>query len=106
MEILFSKRSFLYFQVALADIRDNLSLEIKWKREWFTLHEKKGFWKKSTSQRLFLNEIAKKYQIVNPEEWGKINNKEFIDCGGSSLLATFGSVRKVLQHAYPGIAKY
>lgn len=46
------------------------SLEIKWNPEWFS--RTPGHYWKSEKLRNFFDEVAKKYGIKNPSEWGSI----------------------------------
>lgn len=67
------------------------------------IHKPLGFWAKLENQRQFLNELAGKFQIKNPNEWGRITKYEFTSQGGSSLLNHYdNSIIKTLKHVYPG----
>lgn len=61
-------------------------------------------WKNKNTQRAFLEQLAIKLDIVQPQTWGKVTLKTVIENGGNSLLKQHkSSLKRALKHAYPGI---
>lgn len=61
-----------------------------------------------TEQRQFsfMEKLAKKYEIKNPTDWGKLTWKTIVSNGGSSLVKMHGGLFKVLKSIYPGITLF
>lgn len=64
-----------------------------------------GFWLKQHNQRIVLDEIAKKLNIISSKDWGKITIKDVLKHkGGSTLLKMHKfSLLRALKYAYDGI---
>lgn len=90
MEVRFATLFVLYFQVEVSQ-KSFISTEIDWKDEWFAMHPRE-FWKSSTeSHRKYLLSFAKKYNIVQPSDWGNIRTRHIIQEKGSGLLKEYGN---------------
>lgn len=64
----------------------------------------RGFWLQKSNQKKFFESFAKKHNIQNPEDWGKINTRQFLGEGGAFITHYFsGSLYKSLQSVFPGI---
>lgn len=62
-----------------------------------------GFWNSVENQRLFLENLQKKFGIKDPQDWGKIVIEDFRKSGGDRLLANYGySIYSVLKSVYEG----
>lgn len=77
-----------------------------WQDTWFSnvaLH-KPGYWKQKDNQRVCLDAIAKKFNVVENKDWGKITNVDVINNGGSNVLKQYGgSLFRALQSIFSGI---
>src|SRR5689334_2301935 len=79
--------------------------EISWKSEWF-IHAQKfemGFWKRKENQKYFLEELASKLGVKEPQDWGKVTTQKIIENNGSSLLHIHKSLRRALEENFPGL---
>lgn len=64
----------------------------------------KGHWESLENQREFFSEVATKFGIKNPEDWGKVTYKQIMKLGGSSLLNQYSSsLLTALKTVYPGL---
>lgn len=72
--------------------------EIQWKRKWF--NQEKLTWSVE-KQKEFLDEIAKKFGVNKPSDWGRVLNRDIQLHGGYSILQNYGSIRKALLHLFP-----
>lgn len=94
-----------------------MSTEIDWKDEWFATNPR-DFWKSSTeSHRKFLLNFAKKYNIVHPQDWGRIRTRHIGQEKGSGLLKEYSnnfiltnfptskgySLQEALKRCFPGL---
>lgn len=62
-----------------------------------------GFWNNKVNQRSFLENIAKRFDIKKPSDWGQITYNDVKNNGGSSILLKNGhSVFKALHFSFPG----
>jgi hypothetical protein len=62
----------------------------------------KGCWNDPVLQKQVTEEVAKKLNISNLEDWYTVTNKMFNDAGGQRLLTHFRkSLSKLLQAVYP-----
>lgn len=51
----------------------------------------------------FLQELASKFKILKPSDWGKITNQEICSAGGKSLLRNYNnSLFSCLQSTFKG----
>lgn len=75
-----------------------------WKEEWFSNANKfpSGYWSKKENQREFLNNLAKKLDVLNPSDWKKVSRKEVIENDGGTLLFHYGTLRNALVAAFSG----
>ncbi len=61
-----------------------------------------GYWNDVANQRAFMNDLAKKLNITNKEEWYKVSEKFIRDHDGYGLLQKYGSSpSKLLAAVYP-----
>lgn len=76
--------------------------EHNWKEEKLD-NKRKGYWKSKENQIEFLNNIAIKYNITTPQDWGKITTQDIIDNGGKNLLSQYQySLFRTLEALFPG----
>lgn len=71
-----------------------------WESVW--TKKQRGYWSNKENQLLFLNEIARKFNIVKPHEWGSISSEYLIENGGASLVKKYGSLIGLLKAVYEG----
>lgn len=85
-------------------IDQNLMKETQWKLEWFTnLKRPSGFWLDKRNQRIFFDELAKKFEITHPSQWSKISPSQIEEEGGSGILSYHRrSVFRTLKSIYSG----
>lgn len=61
------------------------------------------FWKLMDNRRNITDEIAKKLNIRDPRDWGRITRLQIHELGGGSLLTQYdGSPFKLLASVYKG----
>lgn len=78
-------------------------IDIKWKQEWFT-RRPRGQLKNKRIQRQIFDEIAKKYNIRNPQDWGLHSSSLRTEVSVNSISNHYSfSLRKALATIYPGI---
>ncbi len=54
------------------------------------------------NQRIFMDNLAKRLNIKDPQEWYTVTHKMFWKYGGGGLIKKYNSSpRKVLQNLYP-----
>lgn len=58
--------------------------EIEWKKEWFPSPPKYSptHWESKDNQRIFLDEIAAEYSIVDPKDWKRASSTLIKKHGG------------------------
>lgn len=77
-------------------------VEVEWKLQWFSKAPRK-YWQDEINQRKVFEEIGKKFNILNPKDWSKLNSKTISDNGGGIILGMYGgSLYKALQTSFPG----
>lgn len=82
-----------------------LFLDIIWNKEWFSNIPKfpKFYWKSKENQKKLLDGIARKLNITNPKDWGKVQTLDVQLLGGTSLLNRYNnSLFACLQSVYSG----
>lgn len=79
------------------------ALEIEWKKEWFS-KVPNSYWKSMENRKMLMDQIAKKLNIKNPSDWGKVTQNCIYELGGCSLLTRYynGSLFACLQSIYQG----
>lgn len=50
----------------------------------------KNHWLELQNQKVFLDGIAKKYDLKTPSDWGKVSWKQVNEVGGAGLLSRYG----------------
>ncbi len=61
-----------------------------------------GYWDNITNQRLFMDDLTKKLNISNMEDWYMINKKTLQHHGADHILEKYeGSRNKLLKSVYP-----
>ncbi len=66
------------------------------------LADKSGKWESITNQRAFMDDLAKKLNITNIEEWYNITGKIMRQYGGFELLRMYNnSTKTLLSSVYP-----
>ena len=61
--------------------KNKLNLQIKQKPA--------GYWKEFENVQNFLTEFKEKYNLISPDDWNLIKQKQFIDSGGVGLLKQY-----------------
>lgn len=80
-----------------------LNSDIPWEDKYVL--KKVGYWDVKENQRNFMENLAKKFQIIQPQEWNKLTIKKVIEHGGCSLLKRYGlSLYRALQGIYPEVS--
>lgn len=49
-------------------------------------HVGKGFWSKKKNQRSFMQYLASKFNIIQPQDWAIIKKEDIIQKGGGTML--------------------
>lgn len=63
----------------------------------------RGFWKNIENRKSVLNQLALRFNIKEPHEWGVITVKKLKEQGAGSALKIFNfSMEKLLKETYPG----
>lgn len=63
-----------------------------------------GYWNSKENQRLFLETVAKKFNIHSPLEWSKVRVHQIYALGGTSLLCKHnGNLLSALKYSFPGL---
>ncbi len=70
----------------------------KWNEEAFIASG--GNWDSFSSKRNFMNSVAKKLNITDPESWYKLKTKNLKDQGGSTLLHKY-TMSELFSTVYP-----
>lgn len=79
-------------------------LEKEWSSSWFEKTKNpSGYWTSESNQIEFLHQLAKKYRVKNPSDWGNITTFKVIKEGGKSIISMYGSLRKALKSLFPSI---
>ncbi len=60
-----------------------------------------GYWNVIDNQRAFLDDIAKKLNITQHEDWYRISRRVLQQHGGASLLSKYKNVHRLLCIVYP-----
>jgi hypothetical protein len=60
-------------------------------------HLPSGYWKDTTNQRSFLDQLASKLNITKQDDWYKVSVKKVVENGGQSVLQKYGSLRNGTQ---------
>ena len=60
--------------------------EVEWKQEWLSQKKPRRYWKNTENQRTFMEEFAKKHQINQPSDWGRVSHRVLRNEGGRGLL--------------------
>ena len=61
----------------------------------------RGYWTDDKNIKDFVSIVAKKYKVSKMEDWYRISDVQFRDCGGSGLLRKYGSKQAILQLVFP-----
>ncbi len=70
------------------------------------LAQTRGHWDSASNQRSFLDELAKKLNILDQAGWYNVSRGIISDHGGAGLITKYGgSVKKLLMHVYPEYPK-
>eukprot|EP00011_Vannellida_sp_DIVA3-517-6-12_P004582 CAMPEP_0114616892 /NCGR_PEP_ID=MMETSP0168-20121206/6919_1 /TAXON_ID=95228 ORGANISM="Vannella sp., Strain DIVA3 517/6/12" /NCGR_SAMPLE_ID=MMETSP0168 /ASSEMBLY_ACC=CAM_ASM_000044 /LENGTH=845 /DNA_ID=CAMNT_0001828017 /DNA_START=15 /DNA_END=2549 /DNA_ORIENTATION=- len=63
----------------------------------------RGYWDKAENRRAFMDEVARAYNIVTPQDWKQITAKHVSEMGGATLLQlNGGSLLRTLRDVYAG----
>lgn len=87
----------------------NLFQDIEWKKEWFSNISPfpNRYWQSLDNRKKFLEEFATKFNIKNPQDWGRITTSQVCEAGGVSLLSMYhGSLFTCLQSVYKGTGNF
>lgn len=60
-----------------------------------------GYWKERANCRRFFEDMARRYGVLDADDWERITTVDVIREGGTSLLTKHGSVFGALRHAFP-----
>lgn len=65
---------------------------------------RKSHFENMENQKEFMDEVAKKLNIKNPSDWGKIRTQQIFNLGGQYLIIHYygGSVYRCLKSVYKG----
>lgn len=74
-----------------------------WKTEWFS-KVPNSHWKLISNQKKFMDQLAIKFNIQEPKDWGKITAQQLHENGATSILNNYysGSLFGCLQTVYKG----
>lgn len=95
----FTNVCLLYFMLYTQDI--------DWKREWFSNIPlfPYPYWESSANRKLFLEKVARNFDVKEPRDWGRVTIQNIHELGGTSLLSYYnGSLFSCLQVIYQGFA--
>eukprot|EP01114_Cavostelium_apophysatum_P018560 TRINITY_DN5768_c0_g1_i1.p1 TRINITY_DN5768_c0_g1~~TRINITY_DN5768_c0_g1_i1.p1 ORF type:complete len:326 (+),score=71.27 TRINITY_DN5768_c0_g1_i1:53-1030(+) len=74
--------------------------EYEWKPHKFSTVPR-GYWNSLHHQRLQMDEIAKKLQVKEWEDWYSVHSDDIALHGGGGLLDIYRSVLRLLENVYP-----
>ncbi len=89
------------------EIVSNNSCRVPWDMEKFRKCSrlvKQGHWSDRSNQRKFMDDLAKRLRITDPDGWYSVSYDTVCKHGGSGILSYSygGSVYKLLKAVYPG----
>lgn len=61
----------------------------------------RGHWIVQENYLTFMEQLAKRFNIKKPSDWGTLSRRKLIQNGASSLLEKGSSLLNVLQRLYP-----
>lgn len=77
--------------------------EIPWNADWWKV-KPQDYWSSSQNQKRFLDDVARKFDVKSPRDWGKVTREDIVKEGGLSLLGKYNSLLGILRHHFPGIS--
>lgn len=91
-----------YFGGSVSKALMHLYPEYDWKI-WKFNSVPNGFWQNVKNQRLFFEDLAKKFNIKTHQDWLQVRHADIVDHGGRGLMKLFDeSPLRALASAYPG----
>lgn len=75
--------------------------EFQWEEYWE--RRPKGYWLQMNNQKKWLDDFAKKHNILNPEDWGKITSSQMKEFPSFYVNIYDASLFKMLNRVYPGL---
>ncbi len=61
-----------------------------------------SYWKSSSNQKNFMDDLAEKLNITDPNQWYRVTTTVIAKHGGNTLLEKHnGSIKKILESVYP-----
>lgn len=73
---------------------------MEWNIEWFP--KSPGYWEDKKNQREFFDSLARKFNIQEPKDWGKLNTSTIKKHGGACVLYHYkGVLLAALRSVYP-----
>ena len=64
----------------------------------------RNYWKDLNNQKTFLMELENHLDLKKPEDWYKLQRKDFVDNGGVGIIKEYSSCFDMLQTHYPDIS--